>query len=438
MLTTSGHRPRFASLVADLGRRRRPEPSQLLVIGIGALLIALFNPWTIEGWLRSRHVSPGASLRAWCWDLAVLAVTLGALTVRRATRPYPNERAPRVAVKVVAVIAGLLLSTLALEGILRLRPGDALPESLRKELRWRARHASGSILTDPINEFSRTLGWEVRPNLRTDGITSNSAGLRGLREYSWEPRADQVRVLCVGDSFTFGEHLRDEETMPVRLEAELNQGSATWEVLNLGVVAYGTDQQWLRLSEKGLRYKPSIVVLGFFEENLDRNVLSFRDYAKPYFLLRHGQLVLQNVPVPAPEELLARPPKFPPVYLASFLGTLFGDLRSSFALGNLAGTEAGRVTLAILEAMRERVVGSGGVLVLMTIPRPIRPRGGHTEEMLAEWAQRTETPFLNLRTAYLALPPQAREHLYGGHWTPYGASVSARFLAEKLRRLTPH
>lgn len=35
-----------------------------------------------------------------------------------------------------------------------------------------------------------------------------------------------------------------------------------------------------------------------------RNVLSFRDYAKPRFTLAGGELRLVNTPVPAPEELL--------------------------------------------------------------------------------------------------------------------------------------
>ena len=39
------------------------------------------------------------------------------------------------------------------------------------------------------------------------------------------------------------------------------------EVLNLGVGGYGTAQQLLTLEEDGLRYRPDLVVLGFFLGN---------------------------------------------------------------------------------------------------------------------------------------------------------------------------
>jgi hypothetical protein len=106
-------------------------------------------------------------------------------------------------------------------------------------------------------------------------------------------------------------------------------------------------------------------------------------------------------------------------------------------VGDLAHTRAGAVTLAIVEAMREAVVGQGARFVLMTIPRPITRRGSDTERMLAAWAARTGTPFLNLRSAYLQLPEAERTRLYISHWTPYGADVTARLLADELRRVAP-
>ena len=54
--------------------------------------------------------------------------------------------------------------------------------------------------------------------------------------------------------------------------------------------------------------------------------------------------------------------------------------------------------------------------------------------MPATGAARTGTPFLNLRAAYVKLPDAERARLYSGHWTPYGADVTARLLADVLRR----
>jgi hypothetical protein len=132
--------------------------------------------------------------------------------------------------------------------------------------------------------------------------------------------------------------------------------------------------------------------------------------------------------------MLARRPELPRLRLASLAASLSEDFRLSMSLGDLSGTRAGAVTLALVQAMRDASIAHGARFVLMTIPRPITRRGSDTERMLAAWAARTGTPFLNLRAAYLQLPDDERARLYTGHWTPYGAEVTARLLADVLRR----
>ncbi len=413
----------------------------LLPLVVGVLLVLAFNPVTFEvWWLRYPDVHPNWAFKVWCWDAAILVVAaLVALAVgraRRRTTPPVGRR--YVIAYVLMLVVGIAMAGVVLEIGLRVTGlRAALSPSMRRELSWRARHAgtTGRPRPEASYAFSPTLGWELRPNVRTDRVTSNSQGLRGSREYAPEPPAGVRRVLCVGDSFTFGAGLLDDETMPARLEVALNgAGSTRWEVLNFGVEGYGTDQQWLYFSERGLGYRPAVVVLSFFELNLERNIMSFRDYAKPYFTLVDGRLALRNVPVPAPPDLLARNPELPRLRLGSLVGTLSNEFRMSMSLGDLSRTRAGAVTLALVDAMREATVAHGARFVLMTIPRPITRRGSDTEHMLAAWASRTGTPFLSLRAAYLRLPDDERARLYSGHWTPYGADVTARLLADVLRR----
>jgi hypothetical protein len=125
------------------------------------------------------------------------------------------------------------------------------------------------------------------------------------------------------------------------------------------------------------------------------------------------------------------------VYLASFARNMYVNFRLAFSLGDLARTRTGEVTLAILDVMRAEITRRGATLVLADIPRPIMPRPSDTERMLEDWARRTGTPFLSLREAYLELPPAERATLYLGHWTPSGAAVTARSVAERLRTLPP-
>ena len=230
------------------------------------------------------------------------------------------EEAVSLGGNLLTLAAGVVLSLLLLETFLRIFPYVALSTSQRRELAWRATHKTAEqVLTRKWYSFDRyspELGWELTPNLRTPGLNSNSKGLRGTQEYALEPPTSVRRVLCIGDSFMFGEKLTDEQTLPAQLEAILNR-AGRWEVLNLADHGYGTDQQWLRLEHLGFQYHADFVVLGFFEEDLGRNTHSFRDYAKPYFELAGERLILRNTPVPPPEELLSHLPEWPSCALRS-------------------------------------------------------------------------------------------------------------------------
>lgn len=76
------------------------------------------------------------------------------------------------------------------------------------------------------------------------------------------------------------------------------------EVINLGVHGYGHDQMLILLKEEGVKYEPDIVILGFMPIDMSRNLLKFRDFAKPRFILKGGKLKFTGSPVPRPEDIL--------------------------------------------------------------------------------------------------------------------------------------
>jgi hypothetical protein len=344
----------------------------------------------------------------------------------------------------LALAIGLVLAAVVLEGLLRVFPQYALSPSLMHELRWQATSHQGPDVNpnEFFEMFSPELGWDLKPHIRYGGVTSNSQRLRGQREYAPEPPPGVRRVLCVGDSFVFGAGLTDEETMPAQLETALNvPAPGRWEVLNLAVSGYGTDQQYLRLLQLGFSYSPDIVVLGFFEEDVRRNALSFREYAKPYFEVSQGTLVLRNVPVPPPEAVRAQRLELPRSYIFSFLRRLpdYAVDISELPLPDIdsfdpSRSRRGRVTLAILDAMRDAVVQHHTQFFLLIIPRWVVRWGTGNERMLRRWAERTGTAALVLREAYLELPATERAGLYHGHWTAKGARVTAQLLATELLR----
>jgi hypothetical protein len=107
------------------------------------------------------------------------------------------------------------------------------------------------------------------------GPTTNRLGFRGL-EFAVSNKdgrlvaakfEDTVRIVFLGDSFTFGEGVRDEDIYPERtvtlLQQEHPSGSPRFEAYNLGVGGYNTSQELLLLEYLGLKLLPDCVVLGY-------------------------------------------------------------------------------------------------------------------------------------------------------------------------------
>jgi hypothetical protein len=207
--------------------------------------------------------------------------------------------------ELILFLASLLACVGALELSIRLGvvplPEYVLSDGWQRE-RWLRRAGEDLVTKHRVDKHHPVLGWTLLENLagvplNKRSVHSNSAGMRGRREYPVE-RGPGPRVVALGDSFTFGQCVGDEETFAARLEQRIAPG----EVLNLAVHGYGHDQMLLRLREQGLAYRPDWILLGFFNGDVDRNALGFRDYLKPHFRLRGDRLLLQNVPIPAPED----------------------------------------------------------------------------------------------------------------------------------------
>ncbi len=80
---------------------------------------------------------------------------------------------------------------------------------------------------------------------------------------------NKIRIAVLGDSFTFGEEISDDETYSARLEQIIPNS----EVLNFGNHGYGHDQMLIYFRSEVRRYRPDIVVLGFVPMDMQRNLL---------------------------------------------------------------------------------------------------------------------------------------------------------------------
>lgn len=123
-----------------------------------------------------------------------------------------------------------------------------------------------------IHQASPVYGWEHVPG--SFGIGSlgesyriNSAGFRDT-EHTFRKKPGINRIMVIGDSFTFGMRVNLEDTYPKQLEKLLNRRNMPSEVINCGVIGYNMWQHYEMLKSKVLPYKPDLVVLGLFEDDL--------------------------------------------------------------------------------------------------------------------------------------------------------------------------
>ncbi len=152
------------------------------------------------------------------------------------------------------------------------------------------------IMNPPIQvgpalvRFSETLGFELKPNLDCTRrsseyvtmIQTNSLGMRGPEVVTPKPDG-VVRILCIGDSFTFGRGVERDETFIQQLQRRLNEakptsseprGVAKYELLNAGVVGWGTGNQLIYLQDRGLKLDPDVILLQMYKNDPDDNMRS--------------------------------------------------------------------------------------------------------------------------------------------------------------------
>jgi len=101
-------------------------------------------------------------------------------------------------------------------------------------------------------------------------VHTNSLGFRDPREYKIRKGPKTFRVLVLGDSVTFGHGSLYETTYPYLLEQKLRswRGDVEWQVWNLGVPGYSTAQELAYLRDVGPIYRPDVVIVAFFENDV--------------------------------------------------------------------------------------------------------------------------------------------------------------------------
>jgi hypothetical protein len=331
-----------------------------------------------------------------------------------------------------------------------------------------------NVTTGNISQYDPVMGFRLAPGSTARSrspefditIRVNGQGLRMDRDVPYAKDPAKRRIALFGDSFTFGYGVDTGDRFGETMERSL----PGVEVVNCGIWATGTDQQYLFYREEGHRYSPDLVVLCYLVENIVRNAhgtfqqsLAERVY-KPQFVIKDGALALTNVPVPrgvvpwteeqtAAEENRGTGFRFPlknwlrdhsAAY--AFMKNRLGGLLRTAAKANSnpypeysEGHPAYEVTKGIIKQFRDDARSHGSAFALVIVPTQPFVANKQIDttpfRMIEDFCRKEEIPACNL-LAPLRAVPQKLYYTYDQHWNAAGHRAAgaeiARYLKEKL------
>lgn len=326
------------------------------------------------------------------------------------------------------LVGSVLLSLVLVEGALRMS-GRVSTEGVSTA-------TSETFATIPgVFQPGQRVTEAPRPELR-HRISINALGYRGPDIL---PGSGRRRVLCLGDSFTYGSYVDDEQTLPAQLERQWRARGHAVDVINAGLG--GTtivDQLEILRKATGQGLRPQHIVLTFSENDIS-------DLARSETLLTS---IERN------RRLKDRPG----------IAWLYRHLRNT-ALFHLALEARGWVTahrtaqaehvdgveaaqrLEELWARYDRLLGElvahaeahGSLVTFLIYPSHYRLGPGGPDQARLERIERIAAA-KGLRTINLLAPlrasGQAPQQLYllpfDGHPSPRGYAVAAAAVAEQL------
>jgi len=112
-------------------------------------------------------------------------------------------------------------------------------------------------------------------------VTTDAGGYRGARPVAIPKPAGTRRILVLGDSFTFGVGVEDDQTFPAQMEKFLNPGGALGvspatarpvEVVNAGCPGWGTENALAFWRARAEQLSPDLLVLAFYRNDLNDNL----------------------------------------------------------------------------------------------------------------------------------------------------------------------
>ncbi len=359
------------------------------------------------------------------------------------------ETPRRAALRALAlVVFGLVAGFCALEG------GSSLVLFGWNLVRYQAPQldAEGHVI------FDRDLGWVGKPNTEIKDVygpgstlRTNAQGFRHPVLVTPSAPADRLRLVCSGDSFTFGSGVGDDETW-CHLLGRLDD---RFETVNMGQEGYGLDQAYLWYERNGSPLEHAVHVVAFITSDFYRmRSPYFFGHRTPSLKVENGKLVTYNVPVP--EESGSMHPllrRFQVATIGLKLPELLKAVRRRSAPSGGPKSKADfdeptwKIAAAVFSALAEQNRAKGSTLVLLYLPMEDEEETDAPDpwrEHVRAEADRLGVAYVDLVAPYRTLSPRfvdstilGADRPGAGHYTAAGNRWVAEALIDRLRNLPP-
>ena len=151
-------------------------------------------------------------------------------------------------------------------------------------------------------KYDKDLGWINIPNLYIKDmygpdvyIKTNSQSFRNNQDFGGETPEGKMRIVCSGDSFTFGYGVDNDHAWCQLLVSH----NPRIEAINMSQGGYGVDQAYLWFKRDSHTVNHDIHIFAFITDDFYRMENdTFLGYGKPFLSIENDILVTKNVPVP--------------------------------------------------------------------------------------------------------------------------------------------
>ena len=145
------------------------------------------------------------------------------------------------------------------------------------------------IYNTPLYREDQDLNFVLQPNQnftfrRPEYVTSFRTNSHGFRDTQWDFIKDSKKIFFLGDSFTMGQGVEENERFANLIKSEY----PGYDYLNFGLMGYSTIEQLNTLRRYGPQFQPKIVVLAFHSSDL------FENYLHPVYEPSDGLLIFNQ------------------------------------------------------------------------------------------------------------------------------------------------